>query len=155
MFYKPLRDSGISSVGRKYFHVGELDKIQGRKVVSLLFLQREFLPPSLALVSPFRIGHQQPPLAHWLPPHGPPQRLLSLPVSPQRPNVSSSSQGLLGEAEDLPGLESQRPGSGLRTPSAWPRVLCVRSAWGQSPQPRQGLCHPSRSLGGRPFLLWR
>lgn len=49
-------------MGRKYFHVGELDKIQRRKVVSLLFLQREFLPPSLALVSLFRIGHRQPPL---------------------------------------------------------------------------------------------
>ena len=122
-------------MGRKYFHVGELDKIQGRKVVSLLFLQREFLPPSLALVSPFRISHRQPPLAHWLPPHGPPQRLLSLPVSPQRPTVSNSSQGLLGRPKTSRGWNHRglAPASGHPPPGPGCSASAQRGASPLSP----------------------
>lgn len=93
-------------MGRKYFHVRELDKIHE---------QRWSVYYSFSVSSFLGSGHRQPPLTHWLPPHGPPQRLLPLPVSPQRSTVSSSSQGPLREAEDSPWLESQTPCSGLRT----------------------------------------
>lgn len=76
MFYKPLWASRTSSVGRKYFHVGELDKIQGGNVVSLLFPQWEFLPPNLDLgKSLLKISHHQPPLIPVVPPQNPPHRL--------------------------------------------------------------------------------
>lgn len=93
-------------MGRKYFHVRELDKIHE---------ERWSVYYSFSVSSFLESGHRQPPLPHWLRPHGPPQRLLPLPVSPQRSTVSSSSQGLLREAEGIPWLERQTPCSGLRT----------------------------------------
>lgn len=97
----------------------------------------------MAVVSLFKIGHRQPPLTRWLPPHGPPQRLLPLAVSAQRSTVSSSPQALR-EAEDSPGLEFQAPCAGLRTAapvSLPPGAECSVAV-------RRGLvpAFPSRSL---------
>lgn len=62
----------------------------------------------MAVVSLFKIGHRQPPLTRWLPPHGPPQRLLPLAVSAQRSTVSSSPQGPSGRLKTPPGWSSRR-----------------------------------------------